>query len=209
MNKLKIALLGATFLISAGAAQAADLGGHRGSLKDEPVYAPAFSWTGFYLGGHLGGSFGDEIDYDVYPESFDIDNAFLGGVHVGYNVQTSGNIVLGIEGDISASGADFTNFLASIRGRLGIAANRTLFYATGGVAFLDWDDDAYTDSTSTGWVAGLGVEHKLTQNLSIGAEGLYYSFSETDLDGDDFDRNLWAVRGRLTYHFGGDRAPLK
>lgn len=212
MKNLKIALLGATFLISASAAQAADLG-RGGSLKDEPVYEPIISWTGFYLGGHLGGTFGDSIDYVGLPTD-DLDSAFVGGVQVGYNAQVSGNLVLGIEADLSASGADYTDGLASIRGRIGLAAGRTLFYATGGVAFLAWDDDVTVNApdTTTGWVAGLGVDYKLTQNLSFGVEGLYYSFSDTTTApvGVDFDRDMWAVRARLNYHFGADRgASLK
>lgn len=211
MKSMKIALLGATFLIGAGfAANAADLGGHRGSLKDEPMYAPAFTWTGFYVGAHLGGTFGDELTPDNSEyRTVDIDNGFLAGGHLGYNLQTSGSLVLGIEGDLSASGADYTSYLASIRGRLGVAAGNTLFYGTAGVAFVGWDDDANDDLDATaGWVAGLGVEHKLTHNLSIGVEGLYYSFNDKTYDV-DFDRDLWAVRGRLNYHFGADRAALK
>ena len=85
--------------------------------------------------------------------------------------------------------------------------------SAGGVAFIG-ADDAFEDSDSeTGWVAGLGVEHKIKPNLSIGLEGLYYDFG----NGEDFrvadgygnygdahvdDLTFWTVRARLTYHFG-------
>jgi outer membrane immunogenic protein len=85
-----------------------------------------------------------------------------------------------------------------------------LFYATGGVALLGFEDeDSGDDDDLTGWVAGLGVEHKLRQNVSVGLEGLYYSFDEDDNGGDDEDFDFWTVRARLTYHLGEHREPLK
>lgn len=205
MKALKIALLGATVLISGSfAANAADVYG-RASMKDAPEYIPSISWTGFYLGVHGGGAFSDgaELSWNGGYDEVEIDNSYLLGGHLGYNMQTSGNLVLGLEGDISHSNADFTSFVGTLRGRVGVAMNSTLLYATGGVAYADWDD-APLDS-SVGWVVGAGLEHKLTNNLSVGAESLYYSF-EDDYDDRgtvDVERDFVAVRARLTYHFGG------
>lgn len=201
MKSFKLALLGATFLVAAGAvsgANAADVYARGGGLKDGPVdYMPAITWTGFYFGANLGASFNDSDDDD--------DTAAVGGLHAGYNWQKHGNLVLGIEGDVDF--ADDIDYLATLRGRLGYAAGSTLFYATGGVAFLGVDD-AFGDSDSfTGYVAGLGIEHKLRENVSLGVESLYYNF-EDDLDSDDAD--FWSVRARLTYHFSDPRGePLK
>jgi outer membrane immunogenic protein len=227
MKTLKTALLGATLLL--GSTAAASAGGlyrqPAPSMKD-PVYtAPAMSWTGFYVGAHLGGTVSDDVDieYAGWRWDDDLDNGALFGGHIGYNLQTSGNLVLGIEADLSGSSADAMDYLGSVRGRLGLAVDNTLFYTTAGVAYLGWDDDDNfgwnADDSSVGWVAGLGVEHKLSNNLSVGLEGLYYSFSE---DADvyngvgrlvasdvDVDRDIFAIRGRLTYHFGGDSAGLK
>ena len=53
----------------------------------------------------------------------------------------------------------------------------------------------------TGWVAGLGVETKLSHKASAGLEGLYYAFGYGDNskqgNGDD---DIFAIRARLTYH---------
>lgn len=214
---LKSALLGATFLAGASllaGANAADVYSRGGSLKDGPVadYRPAITWTGFYIGAHIGSTFDDTIEIDGFEE--EIDENFLAGVHVGYNWQTAGNLVFGLEGswsfltgdEIEGDDVIFVdaedNWLASIRARLGYAAGSTLLYATGGVAFLD--SDLYTD-TSVGWVAGLGLDHKLRDNVSIGLEGLYYSFDdESDFDlVDDVERDFWTIQARLTYHLGG------
>jgi outer membrane immunogenic protein len=247
VNNLKSTLLSAVFLAGMGTlmtANAADVYS-RGSIKDSgPVdYRPAISWTGFYIGAHAGGAFGDEADIDIprvasVPFNAEIDSTWLAGVHVGYNWQSSGNLVLGIEGswsvlagernvDLSLGGFDVgtvekdDNWLASIRGRLGFAAGSTLIYGTGGVAFLNgsnnglvFEDSNALDDSLTGWVAGVGVEHKLRDNLSLGLEGLYYSFDdETEFDGLDVDleRDFWTVQARITYHFGDRHAgePLK
>lgn len=206
MKSLKTALLGATILVSAGVisgANAADVYS-RGSIKDTgPVdYLPAISWNGFYFGANAGGLFLDE-DQTV---DGDDDTFFTGGLHVGYNWQRTNNLVLGIEGDVNF--VDDIDYLASLRARIGLAAGPTLFYATGGVALLGFEDAFGDDDDLTGWVAGLGVEHKLRQNVSVGLEGLYYNFDEDDNDlVDDFD--FWTVRARLTYHLGGHREELK
>ena len=85
----------------------------------------------------------------------------IGGAHVGYNFSTQslpvfGSLfgstlgtggVVGIEGDVDGSSARANyalgglatssrdNVQGSVRGRLGVAVDRALFYATGGVAF--------------------------------------------------------------------------
>ena len=208
MKSLKSALLGATFLAGASvlsAANAADVY-ERGSLKDGPApYLPAITWTGFYLGANVGAAFNDD-DVEVAGEDDD-DTAVIGGLHVGYNWQKPSNLVLGIEADVNF--ADDIDYLATVRGRLGWAAGPTLFYATGGAAFIGFDDAFSDDDSETGWVAGLGIEHKLRDNVSIGLEGLYYAFDQDDDLGGDDDADFWTLRARLTYHFGGYNSPLK
>jgi outer membrane immunogenic protein len=211
---LKAALLGATFLIgAAGVANAADVYDRKGSLKDAPdAYMPAITWTGFYVGAHAGGAFGGEVEVSAGDESAsaDIENAFTGGVHVGYNWQASSNWVIGIEGSASFLSQDlendfeFTDYVASIRGRAGVTFDRSLLYATAGVAFLGYSDDAADDldeDVAVGFVVGAGWERKLTDNVSFGVEGLYYNF-ETDVEGIDVESDFFTVMARLNYHFG-------
>ncbi len=217
MKTLKLALLGATFLAGAAAsAQAADI--YRdGGYKDPPVapveYLPAITWTGFYFGGDVGAAFNDDNSYMYLfedDETFDDGNdntTWLAGVHVGYNWQNPTGLVLGLEGDVSF--ADNIDYLASIRGRIGYAMNSTMVYATGGAAFMGLERDLFDDDTVEGWVAGVGLEHKLAQNLSVGLEGLYYNFgdgSDHDIPGGFYhedDKDFWVVRARVSYHFGG------
>lgn len=221
MKSMKSALLGASFLIGVGALTAANAADvyHKGSFKDEPVYAPGVNWTGAYVGAHVGSTLDDT--FEAEGQSEDADESLLAGLHLGYNWQTHGRWVLGVEGDISwvddseVESVKTTDYLASLRGRAGYAFDRSLLYATAGVAFLGWDDevsDDLEDDTSVGFVVGAGFEHKLRENVSFGLEGLYYDFDDAEIrdGGPDLERDLWTIRARLSYHFASDRdAPLK
>lgn len=232
VRTMKSALIAtALFFGASSCVNAADVY-ERGSFKDTPSYLPAITWTGFYVGVHAGSTFNDDVELvlDV-PElgrfssgDLELDEAFIGGVHVGYNWHKPSNLVFGIEGTLSfLDDDDLTDYLATIRGRIGVAMDRSLLYATGGVAFLGYNEDLadlLEDDPAIGFVVGAGLEHKLTNNFSVGVEGLYYDVSsEFDLSrfgdgadgfGLDFDRNFWTVQARLNYHFGsGYETPLK
>jgi outer membrane immunogenic protein len=123
-----------------------------------PAAAPAFNWTGFYLGINGGYDFGsfDVVTHssigklDAIVRNFSADGALLGGT-VGANTQ-AGNIVLGLEGDLDwarisgtadpikpdASPASMLtadiDWLATIRARAGLVSGNTLVFATAGVA---------------------------------------------------------------------------
>lgn len=186
------------------AANAADIYNRdRGSIKDTgPVdYLPAITWTGFYIGAHIGAAWDDSNHVQVIDDA-----AFLAGGHLGYNWQAPGNVVFGVEGD--GDYLDGTDYLATIRGRLGYAFGPTLVYATGGAAFIGFSDNVNGNNNDTGWVAGGGIEHKIRDNVSVGLEGLYYGFDDNNNDNNG-DNNFWAARARLTYHFNDRLSPLK
>jgi outer membrane immunogenic protein len=192
----------AAFLLLAGgvlaqAAVAADLGGGPPprAVRDAPYVPPVvFSWSGIYVGGHVGYGWTD-TDWDALSITSD-SSGWLGGGQVGFNWQR-GALVLGLEADLSGSNmsGDATcggltcshslNWLASVRGRAGVAVNghRTLLYATAGAAWADADYatsapfGSFSD-THVGWVAGAGIEHMLTSNLTARVEYLYYGFDD-------------------------------
>ncbi len=142
-------------------------------------------------------------------------------------------MVFGVEGDISGvfgngwgksvcevgncdSGAHgAAQGLASIRGRLGWAFDRTLLYATGGVAWglyqgqlMSGSSQKLDSKVATGAVVGAGVEWKYNQNLSFRLEGLHYMFNKS-FSGDSEPaeggflriRNVDVVRVGASYHF--------
>lgn len=131
----------------------------------------------------------------------------IGGGHIGYNLSTQsfpllggfggiggGGGVIGIEADFTGSdyrgsfGADgFGNpaihdqsqIQGSVRGRLGIAVDRALFFVTGGAAVAEFKDDYTLQSIShdrIGYTVGGGVEYALTTNWSLRGEYRYSDF---------------------------------
>ena len=126
---------------TAANAAAADLGRRQPYYPaPAPVYAPLFSWTGFYIGINGGGGFGSS-NWDS-TGSRDVSGGVIGGT-AGYNYQF-GQVVAGIEGDVDWSGINGTtnnlcpfgcktsnNWLATVRGRLGYAADRFMPFVTG------------------------------------------------------------------------------
>jgi outer membrane immunogenic protein len=217
MKPLRVAFLGlaACLTIALPAALAADLGGDRtyNGMKGGPYAAPsAFSWTGFYVGTHLAYGWSD-VDWEGVSSSLS-GSGWLAGAQVGYNWQKDA-FVFGLEADASSSWVDGSghgvNWLTSVRGRLGLAINnsRTLLYGTAGVAWADIDYSAFgSDFSNThfGWVAGGGIEHMLTQNLSARVEYLYYGFDDATvptgaLAGSHIDPSAQTVRFGLNLKF--------
>ncbi|MDR3463042.1 MAG: porin family protein [Beijerinckiaceae bacterium] len=181
------------FAALAGTAFAADLP----SRHAPPVYAPppipVFTWTGIYVGGQVGYGFGR--DSNNFNPSSSSTSGVIGGAHIGYNYQLPSNIVIGVEGDVDGSSARATTFYpattasfrdevqGSVRGRVGYAVDRALFYATGGAAFGGLRNNYYSgpfeDSmthTRVGYTVGGGVEYAIDPHWSVRAEYRYTDF---------------------------------
>jgi outer membrane immunogenic protein len=159
-NKLRFLVCAAivSFTLAAGSVFAAD---QRPVFKTPPPPPIAvYSWTGFYVGGHVGwGS--DSVgwvhthDGETHTGSMD-GNAFLGGVQAGFNYQFARNWIIGVEGqnswtDINGYSAfahngephtvtSHMNWIATVGPRLGYAGfDRTLVYVKGGTAWAVLD----------------------------------------------------------------------
>jgi outer membrane immunogenic protein len=182
-------------------------------------------------------------------------SGFIGGVQMGYNYQFQ-QIVAGVEFDFQGAGirgsqtvggpfsffgggvalppATFSaeqslRWFGTARFRLGYALwDRTLIYATGGLAYgrVDFETD-FTSSfpfafltsaseTKAGFVVGGGVEQAFAGEWSVKIEGLYYDLGDTLLTGGctvcgagvtgfvrgkTFEMNGGIVRAGLNYKF--------
>lgn len=245
MRKLTMALTLGSALTLSVPAFAADI------VEEQP-----YDWSGVYAGVFAGVGFTssdwDGIDSDIggievpIDESLD-DTVFLLGGLAGINFQHD-RWVFGVEADIAwfhskehervdtnldgAEGLDLTSeidLLGSLRARLGFAADRTLFYVSGGLAFADakhtWDDDSLGGPGGVldlppesldldfGWVVGAGIEHAWTDNWLVRLEGLYFdlgsedgevSFADgqvTEIDTFEVDQEIWVARIALSYKF--------
>jgi outer membrane immunogenic protein len=97
--------------------------------------------------------------------------------------------------------------------------DRTLIFATGGIAFADGDYTAISpggtrrseSEMSVGGVLGGGIEFAITDNMVVRGEGLYYIFDdEVDLGASPGEENppnraelddAFAVRLGLSFNF--------
>jgi outer membrane immunogenic protein len=212
MRRLAIAGAGVLSIAGfAGAASAADLPARTYTKAPMRAY-PIYDWSGFYIGIEGGGGWGKSQHYrndpttpavNGLPETggISLNGGLVGGTY-GYNYQFNNNIVVGIENDISwtsnkgsasfvAPFAPLTNtaqtsqsWLDTLRGRLGFAWNRWMFFGSGGAAFADEGVQICNaargcESLSqkvTGWTAGAGVEYAFAPNWSAKLEYLHVDF---------------------------------
>jgi outer membrane immunogenic protein len=128
--------------------------------------------------------------------------SFLAGGQLGCDWQTrtpfaGGTIVLGLEGDGAWNDADkrtvetaFTSYLvaleqhwlATVRGRIGVAWDKSMLYFTGGGAWAglragnyipNTTTATFQDRTQSGWTVGAGYEVMLINNWSAKFEYLF------------------------------------
>lgn len=194
------------------------------------------------LGAHSGVLIPLDVANGLFPRSIShMNESLTGGITAGYNIQR-GAFVGGIEADISfadfkirhtmsrldpnpfppftgqvTNSAFHTDYgaLATLRVRAGVALDRTLIYATGGLAAgkvtnrfsiglpglgyasPDWS----TSKVRYGYAIGAGVEHKLTENVSMKLEGLFVDLQDAVVTGTD---PVTFPGERLSYRFRND-----
>ncbi|MBG0808043.1 porin family protein [Methylosinus sp. H3A] len=180
------------------AAVAADLP----SAKGPPIAPPpaAFSWQGGYVGVYAGALLGDG-SFTFLRQAPQRGAALVGGGAIGYNLQWTPTVVLGVEADFgyrgpiqseavsrTYPGATDAGILGTFRARAGYAFTpRWLVYGTAGLAYgTDFAPRSFTaslpltfgrGSTGTtvrpGWTAGGGVEYAWSDRISVKVEYLY------------------------------------
>ncbi|MCR4520168.1 MULTISPECIES: outer membrane protein [Bosea] len=215
MKKYLLASVAALGLVAAGAASAADLPSRKGPVV-APVYVPAFTWTGFYVGANAGYGWGN-VNANGFANVGDLDG-FVGGGQVGYNYQM-GQFVVGLEADLQAadlsSGNNLglinvkTDYFGTVRARVGVAFDRFMPYITGGWAYgnvktsipgIGFSSDR---SHTGGYAVGAGLEYAVTNNIIAGVEYLYVDLGEKNILGANtkIGTDFSVVRARLSYKF--------
>lgn len=194
-------------------------------------------WTGFYAGVHAGYGWGENYVYETTSPALDFTTEPEGGVfgaQLGYNHQFGG-FVFGVEIDGSLATLEEktdplapllllqeteVDYLASARLRAGVAFDRILVFATGGIGFAGWSDQSYSDPATpfgdeveherTGWVVGGGVEYAISSNWSAKLDYLHYDLGDDTVDAgtfwgigaeDTFETEFDVVRAGLNYKF--------
>ncbi|KHJ53442.1 hypothetical protein LA66_18805 [Aureimonas altamirensis] len=167
MNRFALLLASAAFVTPAVAADV---------IYEEPApapvvaYEPAFTWTGFYVGGQAGVAFNRDsglfsTDSSFIGSSDDGEASFIGGGHVGYDYQM-GNFLIGAVADLNyidaSTASSYTlpgsttvfgaqqdiDYVGTVRAKLGYAADRFAVYATGGLAYGDTSNNYLGDTTT-------------------------------------------------------------
>jgi len=181
-------------------------------------------------------------------ESYSPDGAIL-GVHLGHMKKIRPNWYIGLEGDLSLGWGDDgisgasrpctfecaetatpnstvdANWQGTIRARLGYQSGRSLFYLTGGLAFMDveWKDTltsgaTYTaskDEVLTGWVLGAGIHYLWKPNWLFRIEYLYEDLGDMSVplagttETGTLDVTAQKLRIGISYKFGQRPQPLK
>ena len=217
------------------------------SKEVAPVTPSPCDWSGFYLGVNAGGQFGHSEDKDLDNYNFPDkswgygETSFTVGEQIGYNWQWRW-LVLGPEIDAGymnldgrgvepgiphdTFGESESDFFATFRGRVGVALDCWLVYATGGGIGVNYHPRVIDTSSTTagpdtidasrhdfewGYTLGGGVERMFGRHWSLKVEYLYFNLgSETfsAISGNGFGPYSWRaeteghiVRAGFNYHF--------
>ena len=199
-------------LLNVKALSAADL------VIDQPPEPPLIEdvpakqfWTGPYLGGMLG--YRDstqtatgvkeievQVDFQIFETQIATDTRtksdqrLYGGFFAGYNHQFANNLVASVE--VGIDRAQDGDWLGSFGPRAGYAADRLLWFAEGGYAFLHLDiaSSGVTTGISdnvqlNGYFAGAGVDIGLTDRVFAGLKYNYFNFSDNNFQVATFNVN--------------------
>jgi outer membrane immunogenic protein len=146
--------------------------------------------SGLVYGGHLGYDFG-------------FANGFVIGGEVAYNrLDADPSTELAVFGDPIGVLTFEADHLVRLTARAGYSFGNTLVYAKGGGAWLRGRtrfDDFSERNDDWGWVAGGGVEHLITSNVSAGVEALFHRWR--DFDDTDFDIDATTIQARISFRF--------
>ncbi|MBU6458706.1 MAG: outer membrane beta-barrel protein [Bradyrhizobium sp.] len=197
--KKKIIAAAALLIAGTTAGSAADLS----MATKAPAYvAPVWSWTGFYIGGHVGAGWGTTESTitsitGLGPTNFALEqnnrSGVLGGGQIGYNFQ-SGWAVFGIQADIAGMDVKGTapcfieltctsksDWLATVSGRFGgVVADKTLIYAKGGAAWMNTTHTVAIPAAGIFGAPGAGTASASAENTDFGwllGFGAEYAFS--------------------------------
>ena len=212
------------------------LAANAGDSTPGPVYLPSpiplvYSWSGFYVGGHLGAGWADGGS-----------GGFLGGGQVGFNYQINPQWVLGIEADIAGTtirdsvNASFVfpsapglppmvattgasaslDWVSTLAARFGYGFDRWLVYGKAGAAWAHASANINSSVIIPG-VGGVGGGGTIDQTVSgwmlgVGAEyalggnwtaKVEYNMMDFGSNNPFADNTFHVFKTGINYRFGG------
>lgn len=202
---MKLRVLAATSALVAVAAPALAQKAEDTPPDPTPVIvetAPIAPFAGGYAGAQLGYGFGNVESSNGNAIDEDGDGV-VGGLHAGYLFQ-NGQFVYGGEVDYDFADVEFDNDAGSLDGlgrikaKAGYDFGGTMLYGTAGAVYGDADIDGGSFN-DWGWTAGAGVDHFITDRVTVGGEVLYNDFGE--FDDSNVDLTATTVTARVSYRF--------
>jgi len=157
----------------AGLAVAVPMGDNTFTERGVNAEATPGDWEG--TSGMLTGGYDWQRNKLVYGAALD-----LGFGSIDASGTTSGEYGCGTSCDIAVSS------YKALRGRIGYASGSALFYGTAGIARADAEADFGNDiiagaDTLSGWVAGIGIEYKVSSRLSLDAAYLHNDLGRLEI----------------------------
>jgi outer membrane immunogenic protein len=229
MYRTRLAFAGLLAFAAAYPAAAADMPVKR--IPPAPAAAPAFSWTGFYIGGHVGAGWGTKewtfARTDIEPrevergyETVTVDgftiprfpfgegsvNGFLAGGQVGFNWQT-GPIVLGVEAEASWTNLEGRNTcigpgsIFTIVGVLSVACKSEVDVLASLTGRVGFSF-GQTMVFAKGGVAYASEEHSIRPALaSLSPADVFCADTNCNFKGKDDDRWGWTFGAGVEHAF--------
>lgn len=220
MQKHFLAGIAAAFMF-ASSALASDLP-TKAAIYKTPIAAPLYNWSGFYAGTNFGGGWSNGSLNIPGNNLYGGLTEFLGGLQAGYNVQT-GHLLLGVEGDfdwaafshpsLPAPTLGFVDqhWIGTLAGRMGLVNDRWLVFAklgggwVQGNATLNLPGAVWNgSSTSSGWLAGAGIEYGFKPHWTVKLEYDYLGLSNwnsSTVPAVALNRDLQLVKAGVNYKF--------
>ncbi len=174
-----------------------------------PAPVDAHDWSGPYVGLGYGRASGGFTYSDGRP--FDLNSGNLKTLFAGYLMQR-GNLVFG--GELALSkGSDITTVgfpnesvdrILDLKGKVGFAADRALFYGVLGVSKVDYEFATFPEQSysATGVGYGIGMDFAVSNRIVVGLE---YMNRKTSGDvpttplSSDLDVNSLSLRVGLSF----------
>ncbi len=208
---MKFSALVASLSLTAAAVQAA---GPEITPIEPVVVQPASSfWEGGYGGVQLGYAYSEfDLGSVTSPGDFD-DDSVIGGFHLGYLWAAGNGFYVGPEfqydfADITvrdATTGDTASFdeIARLKLIAGREIGNGFLYGSAGIAYASFDDvgtvfDGF-NGDETNYVLGIGYDHNLGNNWSVGGEYMFHHFNNIGAAGEDVDVNTLHLKA--SYRF--------
>ena len=219
-RKLFLAGIAAAGLLS-GSALASDLP-IKAPVYTAPIAPPPYNWSGPYVGANFGGGWSNGSLNIPGNNLYGGLSEFIGGVQAGYNFQ-AGHFLFGVEGEFGGAGFAHPvlpaptlgyvdqHWIGTVAGRIGLVNDRWLLFAKLGGGWVNsnatlnlpgtvWNGS----STSSGWLAGAGIEYGFKSHWTVKLEYDYLGLSNWNsptVPSVALNRDLQMVKAGINYKF--------